>query len=70
MNITNTFYLIAVILIIIGLVFYLSKFSSLEKFIGTRFNIPTRNMSYDLRGDAYKLKKEKFPFENSAIGPL
>lgn len=70
MNFTNTFYLFVIILIIIGIVFYLSNLSSVEKFIGTRFYIPTRNMSYDLRGEAYKLKKENFPFENSAIGPL
>jgi hypothetical protein len=30
---------------------------------------PTRNMSYDLRGEAYFPPRTNFPFDNSIIGP-
>jgi hypothetical protein len=36
---------------------------------GSRFEYPTRNMSYDLRGDAYFPPRTNFPFDNSEIGP-
>jgi hypothetical protein len=35
----------------------------------TRSECPTRNMSYDLRGEAYFPKKINFPFNNQVIGP-
>lgn len=34
-----------------------------------RSECPTRNMSYDLRGEAYFPKRTNFPFNNSVIGP-
>ena len=36
---------------------------------GTRFECPTRNVSYDLRGEAYYPPRINFPFDNSVIGP-
>lgn len=35
----------------------------------TRSECPTRNMSYDLRGEAYFPQRRNFPFDNSVIGP-
>jgi hypothetical protein len=35
----------------------------------TRSECPTRNMSYDLRGEAYFPERRNFPFDNSVIGP-
>jgi hypothetical protein len=35
----------------------------------TRSECPTRNMSYDLRGEAYFPPRTNFPFDNSVIGP-
>lgn len=37
----------------------------------TRFDFPTRNMSYDIRGEAYYPRiNNLFPWLNSEIGPL
>lgn len=35
----------------------------------TRVECPTRNMSYDLRGEAHFPSRTNFPFDNSEIGP-
>jgi hypothetical protein len=35
----------------------------------SRSECPTRNMSYDLRGEAYFPLRTNFPFDNSVIGP-
>jgi len=35
----------------------------------SRSECPTRNMSYDLRGEAYFPPRTNFPFDNSVIGP-
>jgi len=34
-----------------------------------RSECPTRNMSYDIRGEAYFPLRRNFPFDNSVIGP-
>ena len=34
-----------------------------------RTECPTRNMSYDLRGEAWFPPRTNFPFDNSVIGP-
>jgi len=34
----------------------------------TRFDCPTRNMSYDLRGDPYRPPRGSFLWSNSTIG--
>lgn len=34
-----------------------------------RVECPTRNMSYDLRGEAHFPPRTNFPFDNSEIGP-
>lgn len=34
-----------------------------------RSECPTRNMSYDIRGEAYFPLRRNFPFNNSIIGP-
>lgn len=36
----------------------------------TRINRPTRNMSYDLRGEAYYPPLLNLPFDNSSIAPI
>ena len=38
-------------------------------FSPSRVECPTRNMSYDLRGEAYFPPRTNFPFDNSEIGP-
>ena len=35
----------------------------------SRSECPTRNMSYDIRGEAYFPLTRNFPFDNSVIGP-
>ena len=35
----------------------------------SRSECPTRNMSYDLRGESYFPPRTNFPFDNSVIGP-
>lgn len=37
---------------------------------GFRINCPTRNMSYDLRGEAYYPPRTITPYMNSTIGPM
>lgn len=36
----------------------------------SRINRPTRNMSYDLRGEEYYPPLLNLPFDNSSIAPL
>lgn len=36
----------------------------------TRITRPTRNMSYDLRGEAYYPPLLNLPFDNSSIAPI
>jgi hypothetical protein len=38
-------------------------------FFPTRVECSTRNMSYDLRGEAYFPPRTNFPFDNSELGP-
>lgn len=67
--------LLLILLIIIGFcVFFGDK---KEQFQGgyvmpwaTRINRPTRNMSYDLRGEAYYPPLLNLPFDNSSIAPI
>ena len=40
-----------------------------EKFSPSRIECPTRNMSYDIRGEEYFPLRTNFPFDNSVIGP-
>ena len=47
----------------------LSSYSKKEKFSPSRIECPTRNMSYDLRGEAHFPPRTNFPFDNSEIGP-
>lgn len=48
--------------------------SSVESFtsfnVGTRMRCPTRNQSYDLRGEAAILPRTELPTNNSGFGPL
>ena len=60
---------IAIILFIVLLYFY----KSVEYFFdfGSRIDCPTRNQSYDLRGDIYTIPHTmNFAWLNSAIGPM
>lgn len=38
--------------------------------LGTRINRPTRNMSYDLRGEVCYPPLLNLPFDNSSIAPI
>jgi hypothetical protein len=62
---------IIVFLIVIGIVIYAFRHDKQEGFCGqhTRINCPTRNMSYDLRGEAAYPKRTIVPFMYSTIGP-
>lgn len=40
-----------------------------NNFFSSRVECPTRNMSYDLRGEAHFPSRTNFPFDNSEIGP-
>lgn len=60
------------LLLLIGLSFlsttkegFMSSFN-----IGTRMQCPTRNQSYDLRGEAAILPRTEMPINNSGFGPL
>ena len=47
--------------------------SKIEHFmfnIPSRMTCPTRNQSYDLRGDPVDVARVELPVHNSAIGPL
>lgn len=74
----NLFILIFCIFILILLFKYL-KNKELENFYGkeyinfgypSRIYEPTRNMSYNLRGDPYIIPKKMYPFMGSNIGPF
>ena len=58
-------------LIVIGFLVYAFRRDAQEGFCGehTRINCPTRNMSYDLRGEAAYPKRTIVPFMYSTIGP-
>ena len=67
----NLFYVLAFI-ILTSLVLYYS-YQNIEKFFdfGSRIDCPTRNQSYDLRGDIYTIPhKMDFAWLNSEIGPI
>lgn len=59
--------------IILFILFYILGLSNKESFNNffspSRIECPTRNMSYDLRGEAYFPPRTNFPFDNSEIGP-
>lgn len=56
---------IILLFILIGLIAV-----SYETFVGSRFDCPTRNQSYDLRGDVYIIPRNQqlSPWLNSEIG--
>ncbi len=58
-------------LLLCGIVVYAFRHKAQEGFCGqhTRINCPTRNMSYDLRGEAAYPKRTLVPFMYSTIGP-
>jgi hypothetical protein len=67
------FLLILIILLSLYVIFAEDK----ENFLGvystpwaTRITRPTRNMSYDLRGEAYFPPLLNLPFDNSSIAPI
>jgi hypothetical protein len=58
-------------------IIYYTAYDSSEHFYGnyiipfpTRITRPTRNMSYDLRGEAYYPSLLNLPFDNSSITPI
>jgi hypothetical protein len=62
------------LLIILFIFIYFLFFSNKETFniiygFPSRINRPTRNMSYDLRGEAYYPPLLNLPFDNSSIEP-
>jgi len=65
-------YWIILFLFIIFLYFNLNNIKIKEtfnNFFSSRVEYPTRNMSYDLRGEAHFPSRTNFPFDNSEIGP-
>ncbi len=67
----NAIYLtIIVFLILIAFLYILNVSMVVEMFMATRSRCPTRNMSYDLRGDAYFPARVEVNFMNSSIGPF
>ena len=67
--------MISIEILILILIIFLCVFLNFKEHFDlivepTRFEFPTRNMSYDLRGEAYYPPRVLFPFDNSEIGPL
>jgi hypothetical protein len=56
------------IILLIFIIIYIIKSNIKEDFY-SRIECPTRNMSYDLRGEAHFPPRTNFPFDNSEIGP-
>jgi purine-cytosine permease-like protein len=67
-NFISYLYMIIIILFIILFIDYVFRRQK-EKFSPSRIECPTRNMSYDLRGEAHFPPRTNFPFDNSEIGP-
>jgi hypothetical protein len=64
-------YWIILFLFILFLYFNLKIKETFNNFFSpSRVEYPTRNMSYDLRGEAYFPSRTNFPFDNSEIGPI
>lgn len=62
-----------IVFAILFLLVVLSNFLTVEHFMfnmGTRMDCPTRNQSYDLRGEAAIVERNPFPINNSGFGPL
>jgi hypothetical protein len=71
-NFISYLYMIIIILIIILFIILFIDYvfrRQKEKFSPSRIECPTRNMSYDLRGEAHFPPRTNFPFDNSEIGP-
>lgn len=58
--------LLLLVLVVFVAIMYLEGFQNPE---GSRFRCPTRNMSYDLRGDVPIVPQNVGPILNSTIGP-
>ena len=64
------YWIILFIFIVLFYIFTLRKTETFYTFFSpSRVECPTRNMSYDLRGEAYFPARTNFPFDNSEIGP-
>lgn len=67
----NFLYVLAFIILTLIILYY--SYQNVEKFFdfGSRIDCPTRNQSYDLRGDAYTIPRNmNFAWLNSEIGPI
>lgn len=71
--------LVLFLLIIFLIIIIMNKSELKEKFTNffyhnfgypSRIYEPTRNMSYNLRGDPYRIPRKMFPFMGSNIGPF
>lgn len=65
--------IILFLLIILSIVLSKSDNESFRGYVipyASRINRPTRNMSYDLRGEAYYPPLLNLPFDNSSIAPV
>lgn len=58
-----------VVIFIVALIFVLVSIQNFRENF-TRLECPTRNMSYDLRGEAYYPPRTYYPFMGSEIGSL
>ena len=67
--------IVAFISMLVFSLYLLVPFNLMEGFqqmfnMGTRFQCPTRNQSYDLRGDPHAIPRIDLPHNNSGFGPL
>jgi hypothetical protein len=60
--------MIVELLILFIIAYLLIHFTFIKEHFLSRLECPTRNMSYDIRGEAYFPLKRNFPFDNSVIG--
>ena len=61
--------IILLIITIYAFINYVFRRNFKETFNNFFSSCPTRNMSYDLRGEAHFPPRTNFPFNNSEIGP-
>jgi len=69
----SVFFFIIIIILLFALFTLFNKKTINEQFgnffFPSRMECSTRNMSYDLRGEAYFPPLTNFPFDNSELGP-
>ena len=65
------FAIVCILIILLNLALTNVKTEHFMSFnVGTRMACPTRNQSYDLRGEAAIIPRTELPTNNSGFGPL